>query len=201
MIDVNISENQKMKGVSIEESTSTADKKKRGISTVNRTTKMVSFHLLFTESLLRCLLSTPLSPNSAARFNACRCLLSLNIDQRPSRINAAMQELFTIGTYRGFNVSEITGERTAIAVERAAIGQPTCHAITTESQYKDHHLRLCIKTSVAFICPPSFARRYIFSNPVIKQGNMKPSVKMEKNNAKTAAPRKAKKFLNVSDML
>jgi len=82
-----------------------------------------------------------------------------------------------------------------------AIGQPVSNVSTTESIYEDHHLRLCLKTSVAFICSSVVARRYIFSNPVIKQGNMKPSVKMEKNHARTAAPRKAKKLLNVSDML
>ena len=81
------------------------------------------------------------------------------------------------------------------------VRQPTCHASATESQYKDHHLRLCAKTSVAFTLSPALARRYMFSNPVIKQGNMKPIVKMEKKHAKIAAPKKAKKFLNVSDML
>jgi len=93
MIDVNISEYKKKKGVSIEKKNSQvekkrkgvgiedrisiAEKKKRGDSIDNRMTKMVSFHLFFTDFLLRCLLSGPLRPNSAARFNAWRCLLSL----------------------------------------------------------------------------------------------------------------------------
>jgi hypothetical protein len=72
--------------------------------------------------------------------------------------------------------------------------QAACHPIAKVFKNRENHLRLCIKTSVAFTDSPALAFKYILSSPVIKTGNNRLSVKMENTHARMLAPKKVNKL-------